>query len=416
MSELYTLPDGWEWKKTIEKFLITDYVANGSFASLRENVEYKDEKDYAILVRLTDYSNGWNGNYKYVTKKSYDFLSKSALKEDDILICNVGATIGTTFKVPELGQPMTLAPNSILIRPLDESTENQYAFYYFKSNIFQTKISNIATTTAQPKFNKTDFRSQYIPLPTLEEQKRIVSKLDILFAKIDKAIALHQKNIDEANVFMASVLNDVFVELEEKYKVVKISDIAHIKGGKRLPKGEKLSEKQTQYPYIRVADFLDIGTVNLETIQYITEDIYKQIRNYIITSNDLYISIAGTIGKTGIIPKELDGANLTENAAKLVYKIEDISNKYVYFLTKSSKFEEQIGLATKTVAQPKLALTRLSEVELPLPPLKTQQKVVSYLDEISSKMEKIKQIQKEKMESIKALKASILDQAFRGEL
>ena len=108
--------------------------------------------------------------------------------------------------------------------------------------------------------------------------------------------------------------------------------------------------------------------------------------------------------------------HLTENAAKLVYKIEDISNKYIYFLTKSSKFEEQIGLATKTVAQPKLALTRLSEVELPLPPLKTQQKVVSYLDEISQKMQILKQIQKEKMQSLKALKASILDQAFKGEL
>ena len=85
-------------------------------------------------------------------------------------------------------------------------------------------------------------------------------------------------------------------------------------------------------------------------------------------------------------------------------------------MTKSSKFEEQIGLATKTVAQPKLALTRLSEVEIPLPPLKTQQKVVAYLDEISNKMEKIKQIQKEKMQSLKELKASILDKAFKGEL
>lgn len=113
------------------------------------------------------------------------------------------------------------------------------------------------------------------------------------------------------------------------------------------------------------------------------------------------------IGKTGIIPKELDSANLTENAAKLVYKIDDISNKYI-FLTKSSKFEEQIGLATKTVAQPKLALTKLSEVEIPLPPLQTQQRVVSYLDEISQKMEKIKQIQKEKMQSLKRAKSLYL--------
>ena len=63
-----------------------------------------------------------------------------------------------------------------------------------------------------------------------------------------------------------------------------------------------------------------------------------------------------------------------------------------------------------------LSIKDLSNFEIPLPSLKTQQKVVSYLDGISQKMEKIKQIQKEKMQSLKALKASILDQAFKGEL
>ena len=67
-------------------------------------------------------------------------------------------------------------------------------------------------------------------------------------------------------------------------------------------------------------------------------------------------------------------------------------------------------------AQPNISQTYIKELEIPLPPLQTQQKVVSYLDEISNKMEKIKQIQKEKMQSLKALKASILDKAFKGEL
>ena len=71
---------------------------------------------------------------------------------------------------------------------------------------------------------------------------------------------------------------------------------------------------------------------------------------------------------------------------------------------------------SKTLNQPNLSIKDLSNFEIPLPPLKTQQKVVAYLDEISNKMEKIKQIQKEKMQSLKALKASILDKAFKGEL
>lgn len=390
MSELYTLPNGWEWKKLGD--ISKKIFAGGDKPEIVSEFKTDD-------LNIPIYANAVKDNGLYGYSNIYKV-------DEECITISARGTIGFTVVRNEKFLPIV---RLIVVIP-NEKVLSKILKYYLDYELVENTGSSI------PQLTVPTVKELFFPLPPLEEQKRIAAKLDILFARIDKAIALHQKNIDEVNVFMASVLNDVFVELEEKYKVVKISDIAHIKGGKRLPKGEKLSEKQTQYPYIRVADFLDIGTVNLETIQYITEDIHKQIKNYIITSNDLYISIAGTIGKTGIIPKELDGANLTENAAKLVYKIEDISNKYIYFLTKSLKFEEQIGLATKTVAQPKLALTRLSEVEIPLPPLKTQQKVVSYLDEISEKMENIKQIQKEKMQSLKELKASILDQAFKGKL
>jgi type I restriction enzyme S subunit len=60
--------------------------------------------------------------------------------------------------------------------------------------------------------------------------------------------------------------------------------------------------------------------------------------------------------------------------------------------------------------------SKCNSIPISIPPLQTQQKVVAYLDEISQKLEKIKQLQKEKMAHLKALKASILDRAFRGEL
>jgi len=71
---------------------------------------------------------------------------------------------------------------------------------------------------------------------------------------------------------------------------------------------------------------------------------------------------------------------------------------------------------SKTLNQPNLSIKDLSSFEIPLPPLKTQQKTVTYLDKISKELETLKQTQKEKMESLVALKASILDQAFRGKL
>ena len=100
-------------------------------------------------------------------------------------MCNVGS-LGVTFKVPDLGQPMTLAPNSILIRPLNKNILNDFLFYLFNSLFFKNSLNIIKSSTTQPKFNKTDFKTIYIPLPPLDEQERIVKKIDELMSDLLK--------------------------------------------------------------------------------------------------------------------------------------------------------------------------------------------------------------------------------------
>ncbi|MBL7971145.1 MAG: hypothetical protein JNL03_06470, partial [Prolixibacteraceae bacterium] len=84
------IPDHWSIS-TIEEetVFVTDYVANGSFASLAENVNYKQEPDFAVLVRLTDYNNNFKGKFVYVDEKAYNFLNKSKLLGGEIIISNV---------------------------------------------------------------------------------------------------------------------------------------------------------------------------------------------------------------------------------------------------------------------------------------------------------------------------------------
>lgn len=410
MSELYTLPEGWEWSNFKDSLYLTDFVANGSFASLKENVNYLDKKDYAILVRLKDFSSKWNGDYIYVDKHSYDFLSKSSLNENDIMMCNVGS-VGLHFRVPNLGQPMTIGPNSILIRPSVNYLDNSFLYYYFSSNIFKDFLESIIAKTAQPKFNKTGFKTLSIPLPLLEEQKRIVAKLDNLFAKIDKAIALHQKNIDEANVFMASVLNDVFVELEEKYPLKKVSDgLKNILTGTTPPTKE---EKYYNEPSINWYSPSDFGKSKVLSISknMINSIALTDKKAKIYEKNTLLlVAIGATVGKIGVI-KEEASSNQQITAMKFKDDI-DVDFSYYWFY-----YIKQIIINTASAATlPIINQSAIKDLKFIIPPLKTQQKVVLYLDDISQKMEKIKQIQKEKMQSLKELKASILDQAFKGEL
>ncbi|HHT6923360.1 restriction endonuclease subunit S [Campylobacter coli] len=200
--------------------------------------------------------------------------------------------------------------------------------------------------------------------------------------------------------------------LPQGWEVKKLEEIANIKGGKRLPKGENLLDNNTKFAYIRVADFQDNGTINLQNIKFINENTYNVLKNYKIYDDNLYVSIAGTIGKSGIIPKELNGAILTENAVKLEYIQNNISNKFMYFFTLSSSFKTQIQTSTKIVAQPKLAITRLKQIEIPLPPLKEQERIVGILDESFAKIDESIKILEQDLLNLDELMQSALQKAF----
>ena len=96
--------------------LVTDYVANGSFASLKANVSLYQEPNYAYFIRNTDLKSGSFG--VFVDQHSYEFLSKSTLYGGEIIISNVG-DVGSVFLCPKLNGRMTLGNNIIMLRPED---------------------------------------------------------------------------------------------------------------------------------------------------------------------------------------------------------------------------------------------------------------------------------------------------------
>lgn len=173
------------------------------------------------------------------------------------------------------------------------------------------------------------------------------------------------------------------------WEIKKISEIATIKGGKRLPKGYILQKENNGHPYITVSDMKENGII-LDNIKFVPLEILDKIKNYKIYLNEIYISVAGTIGNVGIVPKELDGANLTENADKFTnIKINQLY--FLYFL-KSQFFQNNITNIKTMSAQPKLAIQRLEKISIPVPPLEEQEKIVSILskqDEVIEKLEKL---------------------------
>ena len=159
-------------------------------------------------------------------------------------------------------------------------------------------------------------------------------------------------------------------------------------------------------------------SVRNNDVHYISKEIYSLIKNYTISKDDLYITVAETIGVVGEIPIEFDGANLTENANKIVFT--QLNKKCLMYLLSSDYVQTQIKNCTTKVGQPKLAIIRIQNFLLPIPPLKEQQRIVEKIEELIPHIEHYSKAQTELdllNKNIKEqLKKSILQYAIEGKL
>lgn len=158
-----------------------------------------------------------------------------------------------------------------------------------------------------------------------------------------------------------------------------IEDIASVKGGKRLPKGHDLSFAPTDHLYIRARD---IGNNRVTVTQpvYLTDQTFSKIKNYTVSENDLVVTIVGAnIGDVGFISNEFDGANLTENAARLRVNKDLCDPRFLSFQLSSLRSKEKFQLLTGGSAQGKLGLYKISAFEVILPPVQVQKKIAAVL-------------------------------------
>jgi type I restriction enzyme S subunit len=171
-----------------------------------------------------------------------------------------------------------------------------------------------------------------------------------------------------------------------EWREYKLGDLFDVKGGKRLPKGDLLVDYETNHPYIRVTD-LSSKWITKQGLQFVTKEIQKSISRYIVNKDDVILSIVGSIGFTGIISNELDGANLTENCVKFVQKSKGINNHFLYYFLKSPNGQEEIEKRNVGSTQPKLPIYNIKDIPILIPPLPEQKAIAAVLSSLDDKID-----------------------------
>ena len=380
-----------------------DEVAKSSIGVLRSN-----------NVDLTTQSLNLD-DIKYL-REDFEVPDKKKVKKSSLLMCISNGSKDHLGKVALIDRDLDYAFGGFmgLLTPEEGKVFPKYLYYALSSSSFKDYIHGLADGANINNLKYKDLAAFNLLLPPIAEQRRIVDLLDKEFAKIDTLKANAEKSLQAAkDLFQATT--DTLLN-NEHWSVFFLADIAIIKGGKRVPKGDKLEKGPTEHRYIRVADFTDYGTVEPETVLYISDEVYNVIKAYTISTKDVYISIAGTIGKSGIVPQTLDGANLTENACKLVLA-HGYYNRFIFYTTKTSSFKKQVELLTMQATQPKLALSRLAMIKIRVPSsFPEQEHIVKRLDGIADSIAILQKNYQKTLALCDELKKALLRKAFNGEL
>lgn len=176
------IPEGWGVQTVNDSNIyVSDFTANGSFKGLADNVKYNAGEKYALLIRIVDFNNNFdNHDFIYVDKHAYDYLSKSHLLPNDIIICNVGA-VGSVYRCPDIEIPMTLGPNGIVVKSSKGLMDN-YLYLYFKYGIGYRQLLSISSGSIQMKFNKTNFRELPLLLPPTDINEKFNHIISSIFS------------------------------------------------------------------------------------------------------------------------------------------------------------------------------------------------------------------------------------------
>ncbi len=392
---LYKLHEGWEWRTVKE---LSQKVQYGHTTKAKSSGNAK-------FLRITDIQRG-NINWKkvpFVSISSKD-LAKYKLQTNDLVFARSEATSGKSILIRNSPENAIFASYLIRIIPSCKIILPEFLALFFQSPIYWKQVAASASGAAQPNINGTKLSSFNVPLPSLNRQERIVDKLNSLIIRIDTAINHLQDNLKLSKNLFASALVDSF-KSNPRWRSCTVKDIFKVINGRAYKKAELLDSGK--YRVVRIQNLkggMSYYYSNLE----LNEDKY-------CSRGDLLFSWSGTPGTSF-------GAFIWDGEKSIyhyhIWKMEllgEMDIRFAYWLLRDLT-EEAISKSRGVAGMLHITKGMMESFEIALPPLIEQQKIATKLDALSRQIRAIEAATEEKLRDLAALKSSLLDNAFRGQL
>ena len=333
-----------------------------------------------------------------------------------------------------------------IIRTLENTVLPEYVLWYIKRDDFISDGINAFSGAVGQKRIGREFIEQYlIPLPPVSEQERILEAIHTSFISINNIecsdtelnalitiakskildLAIRGKLVpQDPNDEPASVLlkriraekeelirqgkikrdkkesvifkgedNSYYENLPQNWTWTTLGKIAKLITKGTTPRGGNVSYTSSGIGFLRAENILGYDKLNLDSLKYVGSKTHTHfLKRSILESEDILITIAGTLGRTAVVPEEALPLN-TNQAVAIVRLVNTklVNIKYLIYAINSSEIKNDLLYQEVAMAIPNLSLENISACKVPLPPLEEQTRICEAIDKIFTMLDAIKQ-------------------------
>jgi type I restriction enzyme S subunit len=412
------LPFGWARAEFQD---IVDSFKRGPFGSAIKKEFFVPDGFKVYEQKNAIYDDPFRGEY-YIDKAKYDELAAFKIKPRDFIVSCSG-TIGQILMLPDNPKPGIINQALLRIRIDERLILNKFFLYLFRSEMFQKLI--LVETRGSAMKNITgvkDLKLISITIPALLEQHRIVAKIEELFSELDNGIESLKKAREQLKIYRQAVLkyafegkltNKVYNEdLPENWKIEKLGDCLDIVSG-NTPKGVNDIQNLGEIPFYKVGDMNTDGN-----------EVYMKKANLNLTQDEVSSLKIKLFPKGTVIFPKRGGAILT-NKKRMLSSLsgfdlnlmgaipnENIGSLYLYYWFQKLDLSKVYDGSNV----PQINRKNIAPLDIPIPSIIEQHKIVSEIESRLSVCDKIEQTIEDSLNKAEALRQSILKKAFNGEL
>jgi type I restriction enzyme S subunit len=412
------LPEGWEIKKL------------GDLCEFKNGLWTGKKPPYQNIgvIRNTNFTkDGYldDSNIAFLDVEVSQYKTRKLLFGDIILEKSGGGPkqpVGRVIVFTKTNGDFSFSNFTSVIRISDKNKLN-YSYlhkllYFFYISGFTESIQTHSTGIRNLQLK--DYKEFLIPVPSLDEQKKIVAILDEVFEGIDQAIRNTEKNLANAHELFESYLNKIFTQKGDGWIEKTLGEVCDFLNGFAFKSDDVVKDSDVQL--IRMGNlYQNILDIERNPVFY-PDEFKEKFSRYVLLEGDLIMSLTGTVDKedygyTVEVPEIEKTLLLNQRIAKFINIDSDYVDKnFFLYLLRSNSFLSALYKSSRGVRQANLSSSSMKKLTISLPPLDSQKSLVFIFRRLENETQKLETIYRQKLAALNELKQSILQKAFTGQL